>query len=597
MLTSIYETIKGRGNPNRGLLSINSYPTTIAINFLLSSLLVLSAQLASAAQFLDITESAGVSLTHATTQTVLRFEDFEMNTVNNIPGLGVTSHLFSTWLTGGVAVGDYDQDGWPDIFVIGGEAGQSKLFRNQNGIEFIDATAELGLSELSGRIAGAVFADYDGDGDLDLFMGGALGEAPRLLRNDVNQQAGFVNVFSTALAGFQSEHSPNAWGGAFGDYNNDGCLDLLIPRSLLPNGPAPTFKTPQDSTQHLWQNQCDGTFIDVSFSTGISPIFTPGIFPNAGRDQTFTGNFSDIDNDGQMDILFTGDTSTDLVLINQGNNEYINVVDFNVINDKTAMGAVVADLNNDGHMDWFTSNIGMPRSGNRLYYGNGDGTFNNVTTDSGVLEGHWGWGSCQLDVNLDRQPDIFQVNGFYFPNNTNSDSPTGRYNGSPATLYVANSNGTFTESATTFGVNDQGEGRGVSCFDFDRDGDIDIAISNHRGPFKLYRNDLPDDQKNFITVSLSGLGANTEGIGRKIYLRSQNPAEPGQLMHELRAGGNFLSNNLAEANFGLGDWQGPFTIEVNWGDGVFSQLRDVAKNQFLTIRGSEANVFREGFEE
>ncbi len=585
------KAIKGHGYRNRGLLlSAAIWKTVAAFGLLLTSPLILHAQLT------DITESAGVSLTHATTQTVLRFEDFEMNTVNNIPGLGITSHLFSTWLTGGVAVGDYDQDGWPDIFVIGGEAGQSKLFRNNNGSTFIDVTDELGLSALSGRIAGAVFADYDGDGDLDLFMGGALGEAPRLLRNDVNQQSGFIDVFDTALADFQPEHSPNAWGGAFGDYNNDGCLDLLIPRSLMPSGPSPTFKTPQGSTQHLWQNQCDGSFIDVSIDAQISQIFTPGIHPEGGRDQTFSGNFSDINNDGHLDILFTGDTSTDVILLNQGDGTFINVVDYNVITDKTAMGAVVGDLNNDGYMDWFTSNIGMPRSGNRLYYGNGDGTFINATDGSGTLEGHWGWGACQLDVNLDREPDIFHVNGFYFPDNTNPDAPGGRYDNAPAVLYVADGNGRFNESAAAFGVDDIGEGRGVSCFDFDRDGDPDIAVSNHNGPFKLYRNDLPAAQRNFITVTLSGLGANTEGIGKKVYLRSQNPQEPGQLLHEIRAGGNFLSNNLAEANFGLGDWQGPFTVEVDWGDGSFSQLRDLTKNQFITIAEDQANIWREGFE-
>ncbi len=580
----------GRSHTSCGQIQINSRHSAIA------GALLLLTPIVSDAQFTDVTSAFGLDLTHATTQTIIRVEDEAMNSVDHIPGLALISHLFSTWLTGGVAVGDYDQDGWPDIFAVGGDAGQSKLFRNINGTSFVDVTADIGLQHLSGRIAGAVFADYDGDGDVDLFIGGALGEAPRLMRNDVNLQAGFVDVFASALPDFQPEYSPNAWGGAFGDFNGDDCLDLLIPRSLLPNGPSPTFKTPEGSTQHLWQNQCDGSFTDASLSAQISQIFTPGIHPNAGRDQTFSGNFSDINNDGLSDILFTGDTSTDLILLNQGDNTFINVVDYNVITDKTAMGAVVADLNNDGHMDWFTSNIGMPRSGNRLYFGNGDGSFINATAGSGTLEGHWGWGACQLDVNLDRQPDIFHVNGFYFPDNTNPDAPGGRYDNAPAVLYVADGNGSFIESAAAFGVDDFGEGRGVSCFDFDRDGDPDIAISNHRGPFKLYRNDLPEAQRNFLTINLSGMGANTQGIGRKVYLRSQNPMENGRLMHEIRAGGNFLSDNLAEANFGLGDWQGPFIIEVDWGAGIFSQVRDLSGNQFISVPESEANVWREGFE-
>lgn len=553
-------------------------------------------------QFTEVTDQAGLTLTHQTTQPVVDVNNGAQNTVDHVPGFGNSAHLFSTWLTGGVAGGDYDGDGWPDLFVIGGDAGQSKLFRNLGDGTFDDVTSDVGLDTLSGRIAGAVFADYDGDGDLDLFLGGALEQQPYLLRNDVNTQGTFTNAFGIALADYQPQYSPNAWGGAFGDFNNDQCLDLLIPRSMTPDGPTPTIKTPEGSTQQLWQNDCDGTFTDVSLSSGISPIFDVDTFPSLGRDQTFAGNFSDINNDGWPDILYSGDIGTDLILINQQNGQFVNMIDRFIINDKNAMGVGVGDVNNDGNIDWFTSNIGMPNPGNRIFYGNGDGTFINGTFDgggqqTGLREGHWGWATCLIDVNMDGNLDIFHVNGFYFPNNGNPDSPTGRYDGAPAVLFINNGDETFTESAALYGLDDHGEGRGVSCSDFDRDGDTDIAISNHKGPFRFYRNDLPAAQRNFITVQLQGLAPNTEGIGAKIRLRSQNPAEPGEWLHEVRAGNNFLSSNVAEATFGLGDRQGPFDIDIRWGDAHISELRDLGKNQFVSVPASEATILRQGFED
>lgn len=548
------------------------------------------------AQFTDVTDSAGVTLEHQTTQTVVDVANAIDNTVNHIPGLAGASHLFSTWLTGGVAAGDYDQDGWPDLFVIGGDAGQSKLFRNLGNGSLADVTDSVGLNTLSGRIAGAVFADYDGDHDLDLFLGGALGESPRLLNNDVNNQNGFTDVFPAALPDYQVEFSPNAWGGAFGDFNGDQCLDLLIPRSLLPDGPSPTFKTPQGSTQHLWQSQCDGSFIDASLSAQIAQIFDPDTFPVGGRDQTFAGNFTDFNNDGLMDIVFSGDIGTDLILINQGNGQFIDVTDRFIINDKNAMGIGVGDVNNDGNIDFFTSNIGMPNPGNRIFYGNGDGSFMNGSEGSGLIEGHWGWSTCLLDVNLDGHLDVFHVNGFYFASNTNPDSPNGRYDETPAVLFMNNADGTFTESAAAFGIDNDGEGRGVSCFDFDRDGDIDIAISNHKGPFKLFRNDLQVADRDFLNVSLEGESPNTNGVGAKVYLQSENTTESGQQLREIQAGNNFLSANLAEAHFGLGDTEGPYRINVIWTNGFTSEVTNLAGQQFIVVDAMEATILDNGFE-
>ncbi|WP_395375011.1 CRTAC1 family protein [Marinicella sp. W31] len=571
--------------------------TSIRNILILITAFISSSALAQSHTFTDVTDRVNIDVLHSTSQDVVSMELYFENEINHLPELSSIAHLLSSWITGGVTAGDYDGDGWYDLFVLGGDMGTSKLFRNMGNGSFTDVTVQTGLSQLSGRMAGAIFADYDGDGDQDLFIGGALGQKPRLMRNDLREIGIFVDVFDSAFSGFDIQSSPNTWGAAFGDYDNDHCLDLFMPHSMTPSGPSPTLYSPGGSTQHLWKGNCQGQFIDTSISSGITPLFEINLLtPNQGRDETFSANFADINNDGFSDILVAGDTGSDLVLLNQQNGQFTNVVDYTVVNDLHAMGMAVGDFNNDGNIDWFTSNIGDPNPGNKLYYGNGDGSFVNDTERAGVGEGHWGWGSCALDINLDRHLDIYHVNGFYNGGNGNPDAPSESFSNTPAVLFLSRGNGEFNEVAESLNLNDSGEGRGVSCFDFDRDGDIDIAISNHKGAFKLYRNDLAQPNRNFINVKLEGLPPNTAGLGSRVYLTSNNPNETGEYMREIRASNNFVSSNTTDAHFGLGDWQGPFHIRVEWLHSQTSEIHNVSKNQFLTITAIETPIFVNGFE-
>ncbi len=550
----------------------------------------------SAQTFTDVTRSANLDLIHQTSQNVVLFDDAELNTINHVNSLNNTTHLMSTWLTGGVAAGDYDGDGWDDLYVIGGDLGQSKLYRNLGNGTFEDVTSSVGMSTVSGRIAGAVFADFDGDNDLDLFLGGILEESPRLMRNDINTTGVFTDVFSTAFPGYDVEFAPNAFGASFGDINNDGCLDIYIPHSLTPHGPSPRLKTTDGSSQHLWKNDCNGQFIDISVSSQISLLYDDPNVIYGVKDQSFTGNFTDINNDGYQDILVTGDIRTSLVLINQGNETFTNMTDRKIINDLDAMGSAVGDIRNDGVIDWFSSNIGSPSNGNKIYYGQGNGHFINGSMNSGLTEGHWGWGSCFIDVNADQKIDVFHVNGFYFSNNPNPASNSGHFFDTPAALFTANGDGTFSESASKFGIDDINEGRGVSCFDYDKDGDLDIAISNHKGPFKLYRNDIIKKGINFLNVRLIGFEGNPQGIGAKVIVQSHNPNEEGFLLKEIYSGNNFVSSNPASAHFILGQWEGPFSVSVQWLDKQQKVTKNIQKNQFLTINASDRYIFKSNFE-
>ncbi|MFC3193753.1 CRTAC1 family protein [Marinicella sediminis] len=556
--------------------------------------LLLSHQICSQ-EFTDVTDETGLTLTHFTSQTVTAIEDVDHNTINHVSTLNNRTHLMSTWLTGGVAAGDVNNDGWQDLFVIGGDTGQSAMFINQGNGTFANTTQSMGLSVVTGRVAGAVFADYDGDGDLDLFLGGVLNEAPRLLQNNLNNSGTFTDVFTQAFIDYDMDFAPNTFGMTLADFNNDLCLDVYLPHSLTPGGPSPRLRPPNGSTQHLWKSDCQGGFTDVSVSAQIAHLYDDPDIIYARRDQSFSAQFSDLNEDGHMDLLVAGDINTSLVLLNNGDETFANVTDRLIITDRDAMGSFTADLNQDGHMDWFSSNIGGVNLGNRLYQGLGDGRFVNVSQASGILEGHWGWGACAADFNGDRWLDIFHVNGFYYPGNTDPNSPDGRYDNTPAVLFMAQGDGTFIEQAELLGIDDQHEGRGVSCFDFDKDGDIDIAIANHKGPFKLYRNDL-QTQPAFINLRLISDSPNSLAIGARITVTSSGNGENQRLVQDIQAGNHFNSASPSNAHFMLGNWSGPLNIHIQWPDNQQKSITGVDLNQYLVITDEDSYSFKDGFD-
>jgi len=467
-------------------------------------------------------------------------------------------------ISGGVAAGDYDNDGWVDLYVIAGDGGANRLFRNlANGtFQNVADTAGVDITETIG--AGPTFADYDGDEDLDLFIGGVLPQREVLLFNN-NGDGTFSDVTSDSM--LDSVSKKYTFSSAFGDYDMDGDLDLFMTHW----GSGVAFS--DQSSEHLWRNNGDGTFTDVSIESGIAPVYW-GQFPLG-----FTPNWSDINNDGYLDMLIAGDFGTSKIFINQKDGTFLETTT-DVIDDENGMGAAVGDYDNDLDFDWFVSSIYDPNgvaeanwgvSGNRLYRNNGNGVFTNVTEPAGVEHGFWGWGSCFADLNNDTNPDLVHVNGFSTPS-------AGEYFNDPARVFISNGNGTFTESAQELGLNDTGQGRGIVCFDYDKDGDIDIFITNNDQQVKMFRND-GGNQNNFINISLTGLPPNTQGVGAKIIITASGQKQ----IREIRAGSNFVSQNPAYAHFGLGSAEVLDDIDIEWLDGSTSNLQNVAANQFLVV--------------
>jgi len=461
----------------------------------------------------------------------------------------------------GVASGDYDQDGWIDLYVTRGSIGPNLLYRNLGNGSFVDMAESAGVALDGRKDAGATFADVDGDGWPDLFIGGVNGTKARLYRN--KQNGTFENI--TSQAGLAQ--IDNSFSASFADYDKDGDLDLYL-----------AHWNDADQGNYLFQNDGNAKFTDISASAGI---------PN-GLMADYTPIFADINNDGWLDLLVAADFSTSQVYINDQDGSFTLVTDNEIITDDNGMGAAAGDYDNDGDIDWFVSSIFDPRgipndvipgantgaSGNRLYKNAGDGTFEDVTDAAGVKIGGWGWGSCFADFNNDGWLDIFHVNGYVTANFTNN----AVFLTDGSRFYISNQDGTFTGREQELNFSDTGQGRGIVCFDYDLDGDIDVFVANNQQAPALYRNDGGNDQ-NFLTIKISGEDLNSEAIGARVYLTTGEITQ----MREIYAGSNFISNNPSEAYFGLGDHTVINELRVVWPSGEEKVLTDIPANQMLTI--------------
>ncbi|MFN0151970.1 MAG: FG-GAP-like repeat-containing protein [bacterium] len=454
---------------------------------------------------------------------------------------------------GGVAVGDYDRDGWEDVYVVRGNIGPNLLFRNLGNGTFQEVGASAGVNISGAYGSGPTFGDYDGDGWLDLIIGGADPTQPRLFRNlgtgafaDVTPTCGISTLMNTFSC-------------TYGDYDIDGDLDLFL-----------THWGPIGSPDHLWRNNGNGSFTSVDWDAGLS------ILGDEGADYSYTGNFADINDDGFPDLLVAADFERSKVFINDGDGTFTNVTT-GVISDENGMGGAVGDYDNDGDLDWFVSSIwdpnGVPEgswgiTGNRLYRNAGGGVFQDVTTATGVRQGYWGWGSSFADFNNDGHLDLVHVNGW---NALEFERDSTR-------VFISGGDATFTEQSYVLGVRDVGQGRGVACFDYDRDGDLDIFIANNGSAPLFYRNDGGNALK-YLSVRLAGPSPNTEGIGARVFVTAGGVTQ----MREIRCGSNYVSQDPAVAHFGLGSATLVSELRVEWPDGVTTVLNGLAPNQRLVL--------------
>jgi hypothetical protein len=489
---------------------------------------------------------------------------------------------------GGAAAGDCDNDGDIDLFITYGNTGgpdggggPNRLYLNQlveqgNGLSFVDMAERAGVANTrsdgkgNDRHSGPTFADMDGDGDLDLFLGGLHDDPNKIYENDGSCNFTDVTSNSPDIENMLASHTFSA---GFGDYDLDGDLDLFLTHWATPDliyMGADRQRTRE--TDHLFRNDTDASgirFVNVSEESGISDLAWSTrasdfyIWPQ-DADFTFTATFARINNDPWPDIAIAADFGTTQLAINNGDGTFRQLTDSVLRDAQFGMGSALGDLDNDGDLDWFVTSIWGPGDesillapwGNRLYINAGTG-FVDETAKFGVADGSWGWGACFLDIDNDTDLDIFHTNGWSEPYLGHQvwQTPTAR-------LFVMNDAGTYDEVAAAMGLAEATSGRGVVCADFDHDGDTDILeLTDAPGnSARLWENRTAAAGRNFLRVQLEGLSPNTQAAGARIFVTTGGTRQ----MREIMIGSNYTSQNPTVQVFGLNSSTVVDEILVEW---------------------------------
>jgi hypothetical protein len=444
----------------------------------------------------------------------------------------------------GVAIGDFDNDGWPDIFVA--NFGKNRLYRNNHDGTFTDVAEKAGVT-LGNWSDGATWGDYDGDGRLDLFVSGYL-------HYDVKNQ-------------------PTAGSGT-------------VPRAFCQLRGAPVMCGPrgmQGEPDHLFHNNGDGTFTDVSVKAGVS---------DPGNYFGFTTVFADVNNDGKVDLLVANDSSPNYLYINKGDGtledeSYVSGFALNKDGREIAsMGLAVGDYRNNGMLDLLVTDFSDDYK--VLYRNDGDLTFADVSDQVGIAEvpvPFLGWGAGLIDYDNDGWKDIFMVNGHVYPEVDRHDWGT-TYAQRPLLFhslkgqrfeYIPPVKGTGLAVVTS--------GRGAAFGDVFNDGKIDVVISPIDGPAVLLRN-VNADTHHWVELKLAGAGptATSKGsprdaMGATVYLTANGMRQ----REDVLSGGSFISSNDQRAHFGLGDAGDAGTAEIHWPSGAVETVKLPAVDRIYTV--------------
>ncbi len=430
----------------------------------------------------------------------------------------------------GCAVGDYDNDGFPDLYVT--NFGANVFFRNNGDDTFTDVTMQTGTGDPRWG-ASCAFVDYDNDGFLDLYVtnyvkytvdsdqvcmdkGVRVYCDPRLYEGELdilyhnNRDGTFTDV--TESAGF-AEAMGRGLALAWGDYNDDGDMDVYIANDADQN--------------YLYRNNSDGTFTDVSLTAGV------GLSEDGEAENGMGADFGDYDNDGRLDLVVTN------------------------FQDQT----------------------------NTLYRNEGDTLFTDVSYASGIGTislPYLAWGVSFCDYDNDGYQDLFVANG-HLHENVQVFNPTGFYE-QPNLLFRNNRDGTFdvVEDSSGSGIRLEKVSRGFAYADYDNDGDLDLLVTNLKGSPDLLEN--RGGQNRWLTLKLIGTRSNRDAIGARVTVTTGNLTQ----VREVRSGSSYLSQNDMRLHFGLGKYRQVDRVEIRWPSGLQEYLEGVKVNQALTL--VEGNV-------
>ncbi len=503
-------------------------------------------------------------------------------------------------MVAGVALFDYDNDGWLDVYLVGGASIPSlvkdspaywnRLFHNNHDGTFTDVTEKAGVAG-AGYGSGVAVGDYDNDGHADLFLANVNGN--QLFHN--NGDGTFTDV--TAKAGLSGAKldGKKMWsvGAGWFDYNNDGLLDLFVvnyckwepnkdPVCIMNKGIRgfcnPNLYEPLHNT--LYRNNGDGTFTDVSDEMGISKYMGKGMGVT----------FADLDGSGFLSAFVTNDTMPNFLFRNLHGRKFEEIgvmAGVAYSSDGVAfsgMGADFTDINNDGLPDiWFTA---VAREEFPLEINTGDLQFEDRTMSSGLSKttNMTGWGNGVFDFDNDGWKDLFVARANVMDNINEVDS-TQRYP-EPNTIYRNLGNGKFADISRMAGPDFQKEAahRGVAFGDLDNDGRIDMVVSVLNGPAELFHN-ISETGNHWILLKLVGTKSNRMGIGAQIKLTA---ADGSMQWNEVTTAVGYASSSDSRVHFGLAKNKTIKEIEIRWPSGIRQVLRDLATDRILQIEEPKA---------
>ncbi len=510
----------------------------------------------------------------------------------------------------GLAFFDYDHDGWLDIYLTNGtrldakwsegKAPTSHLYKNNRDGTFTDVTETSGLGR-TGWQTGVCVGDYDNDGWDDLFC--CFWGHNILFHN--NGDGTFTDV--TRKAGVYDEKYRWGAGCTFLDYDRDGHLDLFICNYIRldpEKAPSPTDPLCQwkgipvmcgprgmpGDTNVLFHNNGDGTFTDVSEKSGIL---------KPGPKYSITAVSYDFDNDGWPDIYVAVDSQPSILFRNNHDGTFTDVAVIAGVaysengHEQAGMGIGVADYDCDGWFDIFKTNFADDTC--NLYRNNGDGTFSDVTFASGIgiNNQYVAWGCSFLDYDNDGWPDIMQINGHVYPEIDGQN--IGQTFKNPRLVYRNLGKGQFKDVSAEMGpgISERFSSRGAAFGDYDNDGDIDAIILNMNDDgdidaIILNMNDIPSllrndggNLQNWIKLKLIGTKCNRTAIGTRVRVVNGTHAQ----MDEVHSGSSVMSQSDLRLHFGVGKAQTIDLIEVKWPTTQkLERFTKIKVNQILTIR-------------
>jgi hypothetical protein len=491
----------------------------------------------------------------------------------------------------GCAFFDYDNDGWMDLFILSGTrltgappGASNRLYKNNRDGTFTDVTEKAGLRDI-GWAGGVCIGDYNNDGFEDIFC--TYYGQNKLFRN--NGDGTFTDV--TKQAGLLSKEIRWGAGCTFFDYNRDGHLDLFVSNYLhfdqehvpKPGGACNWKGIPVEcgprglptAYHSLYRNNGDGTFTDVSEKAGISQL---------RESYGMSVVAADFDNDGWPDIYVACDSTPSMLLMNNHDGTFREegVLRGVALSDdgmeQAGMGIGVGDYNLDGALDLFKTHFSDDTSG--LYRNDGKGNFDNTTLAARIgVETHYTcWGAGIIDLDNDGWPDLFMVSGTVYPQIEKQLPSYPKL--TPRVVFRNLGNGAFEELIEEAGpgIAAKHSSRGCAFGDFDNDGDLDILIVNLNEPPSLLRNNLPAGH-HWLKLKLLGTKSNRSAIGARVLVRYGKKVQ----VQEVLSQSSFYSVNDTRLHFGLGD-EKLADIEIRWPSGLEEKFKATPADQIIVVK-------------